>query len=116
MFCRHCLRRRHIAHENLLYSTADVELALQYVREHPAIRDVLITGGDSFCLPDRRLDQILTSLDEIEHVEIKRLGTRTLAFEPEGRMPFGGNQPGAHQDWHHPVLCRPCRADVRLQS
>ncbi len=83
MFCRHCLRRRHIAHENLLYSTADVELALQYVREHPEIRDVLITGGDSFCLPDRRLDQILTSLDEIEHVEIKRLGTRTLAVLPQ---------------------------------
>ena len=83
MFCRHCLRRRHIAHENLLYSTKDIELALQYVREHPEIRDVLITGGDSFCLPDRRLDQILTALDEIEHVEIKRLGTRTLAVLPQ---------------------------------
>ena len=82
MFCRHCLRRRHIAHENLLYSSKDIELALQYVREHPEIRDVLITGGDSFCLPDRRLDQILTALDEIEHVEIKRLGTRSLAVLP----------------------------------
>ena len=83
MFCRHCLRRRHIGGENLLYSRADIELALDYVRQHEEIRDVLITGGDSFCLSDSRLDWILTKLDEIPHVEIKRLGTRTLAVLPQ---------------------------------
>jgi len=82
MFCRHCLRRRHIGGENLLYSKADVELALDYVRQHPEIRDVLITGGDALCLSDSRLDWILSRLDEIDHVEIKRLGTRTLAVLP----------------------------------
>ena len=82
MFCRHCLRRRHIAHENVVYAQKDVKLALQYVREHPEIRDVLITGGDAFCLSDDRLDWILSELDAIPHVEIKRLGTRTLAVLP----------------------------------
>ena len=82
MFCRHCLRRRHIAFENLVYAKSDVTLALDYVREHPEIRDVLITGGDAFCLSDERLDWILTELDKIDHVEIKRLGTRTLAVQP----------------------------------
>jgi len=82
MFCRHCLRRRHISFENVVYARKDVEQALTYVREHTEIRDVLITGGDAFCLGDDRLDWILTELDKIEHVEIKRLGTRTLAVQP----------------------------------
>ncbi len=82
MFCRHCLRRRHIVDKNLLYSRSDVELALDYVRQHDEIRDVLITGGDALCLSDSRLDWILTQLDEIPHVEIKRLGSRTLAVLP----------------------------------
>ena len=82
MFCRHCLRRRHIGFENLVYAKSDIKLALDYVREHDEIRDVLITGGDAFCLGDERLDWILTELDKIPHVEIKRLGTRTLAVQP----------------------------------
>lgn len=82
MFCRHCLRRRHIAFENVVYAKKDVELALDYIRENDEIRDVLVTGGDAFCLSDERLDWILTALDEIPHVELKRLGTRTLAVQP----------------------------------
>ena len=82
MFCRHCLRRRHISFENVVYAKKDVEMALSYVREHEEIRDVLITGGDALCLGDDRLDWILTELDKIEHVEIKRLGSRTLAVQP----------------------------------
>ena len=83
MFCRHCLRRRHIAHENLVYAKSDIDLALDYVREHEEIRDVLITGGDAFCLSDDRLEWILQELDKIPHVEIKRLGSRTLAVLPQ---------------------------------
>lgn len=82
MFCRHCLRRRHIAHENVVYARGDVERALHYVREHAEIRDVLITGGDAFCLSDERLEWILAELHGIPHVEIKRLGTRTPAVLP----------------------------------
>lgn len=82
MFCRHCLRRRHIAFENVVYSKTDVEQALHYVREHPEIRDVLITGGDALCLADDRLDWLLTELDQIPHLEVKRLGSRTLAVLP----------------------------------
>lgn len=82
MFCRHCLRRRHIGEDNLVYSKTDIRLALDYIRDNEEIRDVLITGGDAFCLGDDRLDWILTELDEIKHVEIKRLGTRTLSVLP----------------------------------
>jgi lysine 2,3-aminomutase len=82
MFCRHCLRRRHIAFENVVYAEKDVRGALDYVREHREIRDVLVTGGDALCLSDERIDWILTELGKIEHVEVKRLGSRTLAVLP----------------------------------
>jgi lysine 2,3-aminomutase len=82
MFCRHCLRRRHIAFENVIYAESDVQMALDYVREHKEIRDVLITGGDALCLSDERIDWILTELGKMPHVEVKRLGSRTLAVLP----------------------------------
>lgn len=83
MFCRHCLRRRHISHENLVYSKKDVSLALDYVKENEEIRDVLITGGDAFALNDERLEFILNELNEIKHVEIKRIGTRMISTLPQ---------------------------------
>ncbi|MFC1543783.1 KamA family radical SAM protein [Gemmatimonadota bacterium] len=76
MFCRHCLRKKDIAHNNMVYPREDLQSALAYVAEHPEIRDVLITGGDALALSDDNLDWILTELDNIPHVEIKRLGTR----------------------------------------
>lgn len=82
MFCRHCLRRRHISHENMIYSREDISKALDYIRENREIRDVLITGGDAFSVSDELLDWILTELDNIPHVELKRLGTRMLCVLP----------------------------------
>jgi len=82
MFCRHCLRCRHIAHQNVVYAQRDVEMALQYIRDHQEIRDVLIAGGDAFCLSDQRLEWVLAELHKIPHLEIKRLGTRIPAVLP----------------------------------
>ena len=56
---------------------------MQYIKETPEIRDVLITGGDPLTLDDNRLDWLLSRLDEIEHVEIKRIGTRMPITIPQ---------------------------------
>ena len=45
-------------------------MGLNYIKQHKEIRDVLISGGDPFCLPDQRLEFILSSLKEIKHLEI----------------------------------------------
>jgi glutamate 2,3-aminomutase len=82
MFCRHCLRRRDIGFQNLIYSKKDITSAVQYVRENPEIRDVLITGGDALMLRDDYLDWLLGELDAIEHVEVKRIGSRTPVVLP----------------------------------
>lgn len=83
MYCRHCQRRRNIGEIDRHTSKINIEMALQYIRENTEIRDVLITGGDALLLSDEFLDWILTELDNIPHVEIKRIGTRTIVTMPQ---------------------------------
>lgn len=82
MYCRHCQRRRNIGEVDRHTPLADIEAALDYIRHHEEIRDVLITGGDALMLSDSFLDWILTELDKIPHVEIKRIGTRVPVTLP----------------------------------
>ena len=83
MYCRHCQRRRNFGETDHHALRADLEEALSYIRDNPEIRDVLITGGDALMLSDRTLDWLLGELDSIEHVEIKRIGTRAPVTLPQ---------------------------------
>jgi glutamate 2,3-aminomutase len=87
MFCRHCLRKKDISFKDMIYPRDDIESALKYVSECPEIRDVLITGGDALILSDDTIDWILTELEKIPHVELKRLGSRMLATLPQRVTP-----------------------------
>lgn len=82
MFCRHCLRRRDIGFENIRYARESIKGAIDYIKQNTEIRDVLLTGGDALMVSDEYLDWILSELDDIVHVEIKRLGTRTPVVLP----------------------------------
>jgi lysine 2,3-aminomutase len=83
VFCRHCLRKKDISMKDMVYPKEDVQAALDYVADSSEIRDVLLTGGDALALGDDYLDWILTELDRIPHVEIKRLGSRMIATLPQ---------------------------------
>lgn len=83
MYCRHCQRRRNIGENDRNTTQASLVEALDYIRMNPEIRDVLLTGGDAFMLDNKTLDWLLEELDGIEHVEIKRLGTRTPVTMPQ---------------------------------
>ncbi len=83
MYCRHCQRRRKIGGSDTHQSIEYIDESIQYVRDNPEIRDVLITGGDALMLSDNKLEHILKSLRAIPHVEIIRLGTRTLVTLPQ---------------------------------
>ncbi len=82
MFCRHCLRRRDIGSENVLYARESIKEAIAYIKQNTEIRDVLLTGGDALMVSDEYLDWILSELDGIDHIEIKRIGTRTPVVLP----------------------------------
>ena len=83
MFCRHCQRRRSIGGVDLAVSREELQDCIKYVAENPEIRDVLITGGDALAISDDMLDWLLGSLRAIPHVEIIRIGTRTLVTMPQ---------------------------------
>ncbi|MEW5955305.1 MAG: KamA family radical SAM protein [Candidatus Micrarchaeota archaeon] len=82
MFCRHCQRKRNIGGVDRKKSLREISAALDYVRDNREIRDVLLTGGDALALSDAELHWILSELDDVRHVEIKRLGTRMLCTLP----------------------------------
>ena len=79
--CRFCFRKRLFAPENKEVSP-DLEPAFSYIREHPEIDNVLLTGGDSFMLTTERIAEILSRLREIPHIKSIRFGTKLLAFNP----------------------------------
>ncbi len=83
MYCRHCTRRRLVGFEDRHRSMEDLELGLDYIRRHPEIRDVLLSGGDPLVMPDEKLEWILTKLRSIDHVEIIRIGSRVPVVLPQ---------------------------------
>lgn len=82
MYCRHCTRKRKVGDRDSIPSKEQMQRGINYIKNNPVIRDVLLSGGDPFMLSDELLDWVLGELDKIEHVEVVRLGTRTPVVLP----------------------------------
>lgn len=82
-FCRHCQRRRNIGEKDIYINEASLEESFEYIKNHPEIRDVLITGGDPLTLSDSCIENILIKIRSIETVEIIRIGTRIPVTLPQ---------------------------------
>ncbi len=80
--CRYCTRSRIINPERGI-SQERLENSIRYIKDHSAIRDVLISGGDPLVLPDTRLEWLLRELRAIPHVEIIRIGTKAPVVLPQ---------------------------------
>ena len=76
VYCRHCTRRRITNGDEGGISREELQQAVQYLREHPEVRDVLISGGDPLLLSTERLVELLEQIRAVPHVEIIRIGTR----------------------------------------
>lgn len=83
VYCRYCTRARMVgsAGERSVRK-GDIELALDYIERTPAVRDVLISGGDPLSLDDDRLEYILGRLQKISHVEFVRIGSKQPVVQP----------------------------------
>ena len=82
MNCRHCTRKNTVMSHQI--ATRDVlPKALEYVKNHPEINDILITGGDPFALPVELLEYYVAGFRSIETVNTIRIGTRALVTDPE---------------------------------
>lgn len=81
-YCRYCTRARMVGGGEFLPEKSMWERAIDYIRAHPEIRDVLLSGGDPLILSDERLEWILSRLAAIPHVEFLRIGTKVPAVLP----------------------------------
>jgi len=82
MYCRHCTRKRKVGDRDSIPSFDQLQPAIQYIREHEEIRDVLLSGGDPLMLDDDKLELLLKTIREIPHVEIIRIGSRVPVVLP----------------------------------
>ncbi|TFE69582.1 KamA family radical SAM protein [Methylacidiphilum caldifontis] len=82
-YCRYCTRSRIVSGVGGQKLETDDKLPFDYLKNHPEIRDVLISGGDPLLLSDARLERILRQLREIPHIEIVRIGSRIPIFLPQ---------------------------------
>ena len=87
MYCRHCTRRRFAGHHDKAPPQSHIDSALEYIERTPAVRDVLLSGGDALLISDKNLEDILKRLKEIPHVEIIRIGSRTPVTVPQRITP-----------------------------
>lgn len=82
MYCRHCTRKRKVGDIDFIPSRKQLTTGIEYIRNTPQVRDVLLSGGDPFMLSDSMIDWLLSEISRIPHVEVIRIGTRMPVVLP----------------------------------
>lgn len=85
-YCRFCTRKRWVG-QGPSPKADDLDQALNYIAEHPEIKEVIISGGDPLMVSDQRLKTVLQRIRAISSVEIIRIGSRMLTFAPQRITP-----------------------------
>jgi KamA family protein len=80
-YCRFCFRKRLFTDDNDEV-TSDTSAAVEYIRQHPEINNVLLTGGDPLLMSTGKLEKIIQQVRNIDHVKIIRIGSKMPAFNP----------------------------------
>ena len=83
MYCRHCTRRRFAGQTDAPVNKAQIDAGIDYIARTPEVRDVLLSGGDALLMSDERLEDIVSRLRAIPHVEIIRIGSRVPVVMPQ---------------------------------
>ena len=83
MYCRHCTRRRLVGCDESGFNKTNFLKAVEYIKEHREVRDIVVSGGDPLTLSDDKIEYILKTLRNINTVEIIRLGSRTPVVLPQ---------------------------------
>lgn len=85
VYCRFCFRRERVGHGATAMTAEEIDDALAYIADRPAIREAILTGGDPMILSPRRLGDILRRVAAIETVEVLRIHSRVPVADP-GRI------------------------------
>lgn len=111
VFCRHCTRKRKVSDPATAANDDQIRGGIEYVRRHPEVRDVIVSGGDPLAFSDDRLEWILRDVRAIPHVEIIRVGTRVPVTMPHRITPETAAMLGRYHPlfvnthFNHPKEC-----------
>jgi lysine 2,3-aminomutase len=83
MYCRHCTRRRHAGETDKAYGKEQIAKCIDYIRNTPSFRDVLLSGGDPLTIDEDLLEWVIAELSAIPHVDFVRIGSRTPVVCPQ---------------------------------
>lgn len=83
VYCRYCTRRRLVGTHERAITPDNFEEVIKYLKSHKKVRDVLLSGGDPLLLENERLEEILSRLRALPHIEILRIGTRVPVTLPQ---------------------------------
>ena len=83
VYCRYCTRTHMVSKEKKHFGVKAWERSIEYIRNNPNVRDVIISGGDPLTLPDKHLEFLLTSLRAIPHLDIIRIGSKVPVVMPQ---------------------------------
>ncbi|HEU5397317.1 MAG TPA: KamA family radical SAM protein [Verrucomicrobiae bacterium] len=86
-YCRYCTRSRLVSNASGYDFHPEFDRQIEYIAAHPEIRDVLLSGGDPLLLSDDKLENLLSRLRAIPHVEFLRIGSRIPTFLPQRITP-----------------------------
>ena len=82
MYCRHCFRKRMVGLSDDETARHLGEMA-DYIRSHPEVSNVLISGGDAFLNSNQRIREYLDTFIDLEQLDLIRFGTRTPVVLPQ---------------------------------
>lgn len=83
MYCRHCTRRRFAGQHDTESTKERIDKAIDYISNTPAVRDVVLSGGDALLVNDSVLEDIISRLRRIPHIDVIRIGSRTPVVCPQ---------------------------------
>jgi len=81
-YCRFCFRREMIGFNADSLSQDEIAAAIDYIRAHKEIWEVILTGGDPLILSSRRMRNLLNQLEKIDHVRVVRIHSRIPIIDP----------------------------------
>lgn len=82
VYCRYCTRKHFTANDHAFIRNKEYDTAINYIRSHPGIREVILSGGDPLTISDSHLERVLADVRAIDHVEIIRIHSRMPVVAP----------------------------------
>nr|WP_294531102.1 lysine-2,3-aminomutase-like protein [uncultured Rhodopila sp.] len=83
VYCRFCFRREHVGPDGGVLTDAELQAAYVWFSDHPAVTEIILTGGDPLMLSPRRLADIIGTLSGMPHVRTIRIHSRVPVADPE---------------------------------